>query len=161
MRIRPIFTILLGALVATTLAATPASSGDDCASARAANSLLGCEHCQTMKKLFGDDAVARLRIEVHDFDRGVLVEVHAGRPSDMAYVSSFVDELWVRSDHSDRNLSQSCESRYSNLDRVRVEKASTEDGVFLILSSDDEETVRWLQDDAKSTKSYVLAAAKN
>jgi hypothetical protein len=157
----PLFFGLGLLVVVLAFSQTKAWAGDTCEASRAANALLGCDHCQSMKKLLGDDAVSRMSLELHDFDRGVLVEVHAGDTADRAYVAEFVEEMWVRSDYGSRRLSTRCENRYRQLDLVRVEKAPTEDGVFLILSSDDTSVVEWLQDDAKSTKDYVLAASTN
>ncbi len=136
-------------------------AGESCATSRAANALLGCDHCQAMKKLLSEDAVVRMSLSVHDFARGVLIEVHAANEQDRDYISRFVDEMWTRQDHDSRRLSESCEARYARLDRIRVETAPTDDGVFLILTADEPSDVEWLQDDASSTREYVLAASTN
>jgi hypothetical protein len=161
MRLPTLHLVLTAVLLLGAGAPAPARAEGDCASARAANNLLGCEHCQALKKLFGQEAVSRLHLDIHEFDRGVLVEIHAGQPEDMSYVRDFVREMWLRKDHAERRLSDGCRSRYENLDRVHVEKVDTDDGVFLILTSEEPDIVRWMQDDAKSTRSYVLAAATN
>lgn len=152
----------IAAVLLCTALALPATAGDSpCASTRVANSLLHCEHCQAMKRLLNDERVQQLSVEVFDTPSGVLVRVDAPDLRDPQYLEEFVGELWTRRDHETRQLSASCIERYEHLMQAEVEEAPTDSGFFLILRSEDEKVVHWLQEDARRTREYVLAAASN
>lgn len=138
---------------------TPAWAGDACATSQAADALLRCAHCKALKQLLTQAAIADVAIEVHDLQHGVVVEVEGKSPEGVALVHQLVDEMWTRGKHCETEISTACHERYEALGHVGIDRAKTDDGVILVLSSENEELVQWVREDARMTRSFVLSAA--
>jgi hypothetical protein len=137
----------------------PARAGDACTTSQAADALLRCAHCKAMKKLLTEAAIADVAIEVHDLEHGVVVELEGKSPDGVALVHQLVDEMWTSGKHCETEISTACHERFEALGHVGIDRAVTEKGVILVLSSEDDELVRWVREDARVTRSFVLSAA--
>jgi len=153
-----LLTLLLTFAASASLAPTARAQGT-CASSQAANSLLSCEHCKAVKQLLTDASIGDVSFEVHEMSRGVLVEVEGTTPAGVELVHSLVDEMWSPASHCETKISDACRERYEHIGKAGVDRALTEKGVILVLSSEDTELVTWLREDAQMTRNFVLTAA--
>ena len=165
-RSSPLRRLLLGAtvlvaLVASNTAVTPAHAGDECSTSQAADALMRCAHCKAMKKLLTQASIADVAIEVHDLQHGVVVELESKTPEGVALVHQLVDERWTTSKHCETEISTACSERFEALDKVGIDRAKTDDGVILVLSSEHEELVQWVREDARMTRNFVMHAASS
>ena len=159
--------ILALSLVLLAITVGPARAGDahlpqgkgECLSSRMANDLLECKHCQAMKRLLNHRGIGDVTMEIHELDTGAIVQIEAGDATALELVHSMVEAIWNTETHCETELSSTCEARFHHLGRCEVDRALTSHGALVVLRADSPEDVAWLREDARNTRSYVLAAA--
>lgn len=159
--------VLALSLLLLAISIVPAHAGEarlpegkgECLSSRMANDLLECEHCQAMKRLLNHRSIGDVSMEVHELDAGAIVEIEAADDEALELVHSMVEAIWNTETHCETELSTACQARFHHLGRCDVDRALTSHGALVVLRGDSPEDVAWLLEDARNTRSYLLAAA--
>ena len=148
-------------LFAFLFAAAPAPAGErgECVSSKLANELMDCAHCNAIKKLLTHRAIGQVTMEIHELDRGAIVEIEAGNEAAVELVHELVGEIWNAEAHCETTLSEVCTARYHVLAKHDVERALTSHGALVVLRAESVEGARWILEDARNTRSFLLAAA--
>ena len=149
-------------LVATLLVAViprAASAGDECLSSKLTNELMTCAHCQAVKKLLNDRAIGQVTMEIHELAHGVIIEIEATQKSAVPLVHGLADEIWNAEAHCQTTMSDLCTARAESLRTIDVERALSSHGALVVLRAEEPARVAWILEDARDTRSYLLAAA--
>jgi len=135
--------------------------GQICSSTRAANDLLSCQHCQTLKDLVTTANDGTIAVSVHAMHTGVLIEFKGKTSEDVASIQRLVDRLWEVGAEAATvsKYCKSCEVRHEKLMAALRDRALTETGAIVVVTTDDKEVLGWLLADAQSQGKLVSAAS--
>lgn len=150
---------LLVAFVFLFTTTAQAETSKECLSSKLTNELMQCAHCNGIKKLLSHRAIGDVTMEIHRLDRGAIVEIEAASGSAVDLVHDLVGEIWNADAHCETTLSAVCTERYHALAGHDVERALTSHGALVVLRADSAEGARWILEDARNTRSFLLAAA--
>jgi len=144
--------------------AAPAWGGDQkCSSSKAADALIECDHCHELKALLREGAEVEVAISVYELSRGVLIDISAADDAGMEFVRRAVAELWgmeAADAGSARvaNYCELCQGRNKKLQALERDRAFTDHGAIVVLTSDDRELAGWSRQDAQSLQSLLQRA---
>jgi len=139
-----------------------AGTGQVCPSTKAANDLISCQHCMTLKDLVTAANDGSIQITVSDLTRGVVVQIAGKSHEDIATIHALVDRLWetstVVAKNADSRFCKGCEKRHQKLAAAIRDRALTDTGAIVVLTADDPGLVDWLRRDAQAQGQLVAAA---
>lgn len=151
-----------------TLAPSGAAMGGEqkCSSAKTADELIECDHCYQLKALLNTDSKVDMDISVYDLAHGVLIDLSARDDAGMEFVHKVVAELWgmeAAETASTRvaNYCEFCEGRSKSLQSLDRDRAFTDDGAIVILTSDVDELVQWSRQDAQWVRGVLQRATSS
>jgi hypothetical protein len=159
--------VLVALVLAAFCAPSLAWAGEEpCSSTKAAEDLLGCDHCYQLKSILGEIRGAELTIEVYDLDRGVLIDLEGTNEAGIEFVRAVVAEMWglgtVSGVTSTASYCDVCSYRSRKLQTVERDLASKDMGSIVVMTSLDDDLVQWLREDARTQKHLVdRATASN
>jgi hypothetical protein len=146
-------------------APTGAFAGDTptCKSTQVANDLRSCPYCREVKRILSDPEIDHLTsFEVTGLNVGATVEIHATSDAARLLVQDFVKEMWEMGEVPDEeHVCDFCRERRAKLGLIVVDWAYTDDGVELVLVSQDHDLAAWALEDALNTQGWVLSAVQN
>lgn len=145
--------------VAMLVAAPTVRAGDECLSSKLTNELMDCAHCTAFKKLLSHRAIGKVTMEIHELDRGAIVEIEATHESAVELVHDLVSEIWNTEAHCETTMSAVCSARVHELRELDIDRALTSHGALVVLRATDTDKADWAVEDARDARSYVLAAA--
>lgn len=164
MRVRNGSEILLAAWLFSLALVAPAFAGSEkCASSQAADALVDCDHCHNLKSLIQDGAELDVVVSIYELSRGVLIDISATSDEGLEYVHRAVAQLWGMETVEEGSARVAdycslCLTRGKKLQGLERDRAFTDDGAIIILTSDDSELVGWSRQDAKSLQRLLQRA---
>jgi len=151
--------VLTALTVAMLFAAPVARAGDECLSSKLTNELMDCAHCTAFKKLLSHRSIGKVTMEIHELERGAIVEIEANHASAVQLVHDLVREIWNTEAHCESTMSEVCSARVHELRGIDIDRALTSHGALVVLRAGDAEKARWALKDARDARGYVLTAA--
>lgn len=155
-----------GWAVALTLAfLAPASlvkadgTGTECPLTKATKQLAGCACCQKFKSLLDSAEGTQVSLEVFEMQHGLVVRLRGSDPEAVTAIQKVVDALWSIGEADAAGLCPDCSVRHDKLMHAGRDRAFTDDGAIVVLSSDDPETLQWLRKDANQARDLVQSAS--
>ncbi len=147
-------------LVAVTTTSPVAASWGQCSATKAANELADCHDCHLFKDLLTTAKSQDLQLEVFELEKGVLVQLTGHNEKAVGLIHETVDSLWeTKVAAEDESRCDGCASRHEKLAMAVRDRALTPTGAIVVLTSEDEQVVNWLRDDARKQRSFVQSVA--
>lgn len=133
-----------------------------CASTQAATDLRSCCYCSAIKGILSDPEFEGVRFDVTALRTGATVRMQADHAEAQLLLQDFIAQMWgtVELD-GDEQVCDYCRKRRANLEHVIVDWSVTEDGVQLVLISEESKFAQWALGDAQKAQSWVLSSAGN
>lgn len=158
--------ILFGTLLVLAGLGAPALAvaGDDplCKSTQAANDLRSCVYCREVKTILSDPAFEGITFEVTALRMGATIHMEAKTAEGQLLLQDFVARMWGTPELDEHEkVCDYCLKRHQQLQHVIVDWNAGEDGIELVLISQEPKFAQWALSDARETQSWVLSSADN
>lgn len=157
----PLILLAVG-LVWVTLVPQSAADQSQCPSSKAASELVSCRHCQVLKELMRGAEGSVIHFDVFDLQHGVVIQLAGGSEAAVTLIKDVVDEIWAI--HADaetvsvQHFCPDCAKRNTRLVKAQRDRAFTDTGAVVVLTSDDQAVVEWLRRDALQYQSWLETA---
>ena len=133
-----------------------------CPSTQAANELRSCVYCRDIKTILSDPAFEGVDFEVTALKLGATVHMEAKTPEAELLLQEFTERMWGAPEvDGHEHVCDYCRKRREQLDHVIVDWSSTEDGIQLVLISQEPKFAQWALGDARELQGWVLSSAGN
>jgi hypothetical protein len=158
--------------LALLLWAPAAMAGDtQCSSSKAASELVSCGHCQVFKELMHGAEGSDIDLEMFELQHGVVVQLEGSSEAAVAMIQDLVDAIWAI-DTEQNALQQTssmepspeseycpdCTKRIQKLKHAGRDRALTDTGAVVVLTSDDRKLVDWLRKDTQQFQGWLQTA---
>ena len=157
--------VLQVALVLIALGLPVASHAGDvpaCKSTQAAIELRSCDYCREVKRILSDPGLSGVSFEVTPLRLGATVVISADNDDARLLMQELVTHMWGPEPAGpDADVCDYCRNRQEMLVDLLVDWTATQDGVQLVLISQDTELAKWALQDARTTRGWVLSSAEN
>jgi hypothetical protein len=149
-------------LVAVGLPLSALGGDAPCAATQAANDLRSCCYCSEIKNILSDPEFEGVSFDVTALTSGATVRMQADQAEAQLLLQDFTTQMWgtVKLD-GDEQVCDYCQKRRTKLEHVIVDWSVTDDGVQLVLISQEPKLAAWALGDAQNAQSWVLSSAGN
>lgn len=140
-------------------AAPARADGTACPLTKATKELAGCSCCQQYKALLDRAEGTEVSLEVFEMQHGLVVRLRGTDAEAVDAIHAVVDALWSIGAADADGFCPDCTVRHDMLQQAGRDRALTEDGAIVVLSSDDPQTLQWLRKDANQARELVQSAS--
>jgi hypothetical protein len=162
LRLIPLPLVLTTLLAMAMPIAARAEGGSPCEQTQAAIDLRSCGHCREVKRILSEPGLSAITFDVTGLRLGATVQIGAHDEEARLLALELVDQMWGESSHRmDEHTCEFCRSREEKLASMLVDWTSTDDGIQVVLISEDRTLAQWALKDARSTQGWVLSSASN
>ena len=141
-----------------------AYAGDEapCKSTQAANELRSCDYCREIKRILSDPGMEGVDFQVTALKLGATVHMESTTDEGLLLLQDLVSSMWGETEVDDAaHVCDYCLKRREKLQHVLVDWTATNDGVQLVLISEEPSYAKWAVKDARATQGWVLSSAEH